>query len=327
MGSEQHDVEESEESMTTIGALSSAEKEAVFGIKPGHIESEGPMSLFQICLQTCMFHANRIIDVGDIPYDIIKPVLSRMGPSQLIAVEQNSPHIQIEADELWESFLRDTFSEQEIQELNVPKRGDVRKQYYRLLEARRVRLKKTSERVKAQYEALEREKAQKRIVTLDIFEDPMEAQRRKKRHLQQNSTAALKKMSVVKRARMESMSNPIFSSDNIKITASGRPTAEPTSHAEAERRRQDKLNQRIAEKNKSLKRRDLSRSAPTLPTSPTSPEGPRNKYAQTIQPQPKLSFFESLSPHKPKLQLQPSTREAREMASPLLRSKMVRKQA
>ncbi|KAK9495654.1 RNA polymerase II transcription factor SIII subunit A-domain-containing protein [Lipomyces doorenjongii] len=327
MGNAQHDMEEAEESMTTIGALSSAEKEAVLGIKPGHIESEGPMSLFQTCLQTCMFHANRIIDVGDIPYDIIKPVLSRMGPSQLIAVEQNSPHIQLESDELWESFLRDTFSEQEIQGLIVPKRGDVRKQYYRLLEARRARLKKTSERVKAQYEALEREKAQNRIVTLDIFEDPVEAQRRKKRFFQQTSTAALKKMSVVKRARMESMSNPIFSSDNIKITSAGKPTTEPTSHAEAERRRQEKLNQRIAEKNKHLKSRDLSRRAATLPTSPTSPKGPRNKSVHTIQSQPKLSFFESLSPHKPKIQLPPSTRDAREIASPLLRSKMVHKKA
>ncbi|KAK9359555.1 RNA polymerase II transcription factor SIII subunit A-domain-containing protein [Lipomyces starkeyi] len=327
MGNAQHDVEEAEESMTTIGALSSAEKEAVLGIKPGHIESKGPMSLFQICLQTCMFHANRITDVGDIPYDIIKPVLSRMGPSQLITVEQNSPHIQLEADELWENFLRDTFSEQEIQELNVQKKGDVRNQYYRLLEARRVRLKKTSERVKAQYEALEREKAQKRIVTLDIFEDPMEAQRRKKRLLQQSSTAALKKMSVVKRARMESMSNPIFSSDNIKITSTGKPTTEPMSHEEAERRRQDKLNQRIAERNNHLKRRDFSRRAATLPTTPTFPEAPRNKSAQTIHAQPKLSFFDSLSPHQPNLQPQPSTRETRQVASPLLRSKMVHKKA
>ncbi|KAK9322511.1 RNA polymerase II transcription factor SIII subunit A-domain-containing protein [Lipomyces orientalis] len=314
-----YDKDEPEESTTTIGELSSAEIEALLNIKPGRIEQERPMPLFQICLQTCMFHANRILDIGDIPYDIIKPVLSRMGPSQLLAVEQNSPHIQPESDELWESILRHTFSEQEVQELKVRKKGDVRQQYYSLLDARRQRLKKTSEKVKAQYEALEREKAQKRIVTLDIFEDPMEAQRRKKRLLQQSSASALKKMSVVKRARIESMSNPIFSSDNIKITSTSTPTIEPMSHEEAERRRQERLNQRISEKQKHPKSCEISSSAATLP------KAPMKVSAQTGQSQPQLSFFSGLSSRKSKLQPQTTTRDARQVASPLLPSKRVRK--
>ncbi|KAJ8101011.1 RNA polymerase II transcription factor SIII subunit A-domain-containing protein [Lipomyces tetrasporus] len=341
----QDDKDEPEESTTTIGELSSAEIEALLNVKPGRIEQERPMPLFQICLQTCMFHANRqlsplgneeyvtnrlatilgILDIGDIPYDIIKPVLSRMGPSQLLAVEQNSPHIQLESDELWESILRHTFSEQEVQELKVRRKGDVRQQYYSLLDARRQRLKKTSQKVKAQYEALEREKAQKRIVTLDIFEDPMEAQRRKKRLLQQSSASALKKMSVVKRARIESMSNPIFSSDNTKITSTSMPTIEPMSHEEADRRRQERLNQRISEKQKHPKSCDISSVAVTLPTSHISPKVPMKFPAQTGQAQPQLSFFNGLSSHKSKLQTQPTTRDARQVASPLLPSKRVHK--
>ncbi|KAK9234594.1 RNA polymerase II transcription factor SIII subunit A-domain-containing protein [Lipomyces kononenkoae] len=328
MSNQQHDAEEVEEPTTTIGELSSGEKEALPGIHSSHIEPDGPMSLFQICLQTCMRHTNRIVDVGDIPYDIIKPVLSGMAPSQLIAIEEKSPHIKPETDELWEGFIRHTFREQEIQQSKVRKIGDVRKQYYMLLEARRLRLKKTSERVKAQYDALEREKAQKRIVTLDVFEDPMEAQRRKKRLLQQSSAASLKKMSVVKRARMESMSNPIFSSDNIKITSTAARTTEPMSHEEADRRRQEKLNQRIAERNQHLKSRDMSSSAPAaVLATPLSANGPRDKSGQSRVSEPKLSFFESLSPHKTTLQLQSTSRETRQVASLLLPSKMFQKKA
>ncbi|KAK9367837.1 RNA polymerase II transcription factor SIII subunit A-domain-containing protein [Lipomyces kononenkoae] len=331
MSNTQHDAEEVDESTMTIDELSSEENEALLGIKPGHFERDGPMSLFQICLQTCMLHGNRIVDVGDIPYDIIKPVLSRMTPSQLIAIEQKSPHIIPESNELWEGFLRRSFSEEEIKDVTARKVRDVRKQYFMLLEARRLRLKKTSEKVKAQYEALEREKAQKRIVTLDIFEDPMEAQRRKKRLLQHSSAAALKKMSVVKRARMESMSNPIFSSDNIKITSTANNASGPMSHEEADRRRQEKLNQRIAERNHRLQSRDISSNLPvavhTSPVSVNVRSKSEYKPSQTGLSAPKLSFFDSLSPRKTTPQIQSVNREARKVASPLIHSKKIDKKA
>ncbi|KAK9479709.1 RNA polymerase II transcription factor SIII subunit A-domain-containing protein [Lipomyces japonicus] len=198
--------------------------------------------LFNICLQQCIEHSQRILDIGDIPYSLIEQVLQKMGPQQLYAVEKKSPHIRTESRALWQNFILKTFSEQEIEEMGVKKGKNIREYYFALLEARQAKLHRTSAKVQAQYAKIAKEKAKKQIVTLDVYDDPQEAQRRKRKLQQMSSSTFLKKLSVVKRARIETMSNPRFSNSNIKINAG---ELLPISHEEADRRRQEKLNQRV----------------------------------------------------------------------------------
>ncbi|SGZ47444.1 CIC11C00000002500 [Sungouiella intermedia] len=66
-------------------------------------------SLYEIALWKCIQLSARITDVGDIPYHRVKPVLKRLNAKQLIAVEENSPAIMPESDELWSGLIERDF--------------------------------------------------------------------------------------------------------------------------------------------------------------------------------------------------------------------------
>ncbi|KAK9456048.1 RNA polymerase II transcription factor SIII subunit A-domain-containing protein [Dipodascopsis uninucleata] len=246
--------------------------------------------LFDICLQQCISNATRITDVGDVTYEVVKPVLEKMGPSQLYTVEQNSPHLVPETDELWVELIKKDFSPQEVQEYNISTSDDIRQRYFDLMEAKRVRITHASAMVKAQYDALAKEKAKNRIVTLDIFDDPAERMKRKRRLHNQTSPSALKKMSVVKRARIETMSNPIFSPSNLKIESKSAKTSNidtgPVTREEADRRRQEKLNERLAEKRVSKPQRSLSSTGSVVTSKNESKQSLITPYTVTQQVRP-----------------------------------------
>ncbi|KAK9465296.1 RNA polymerase II transcription factor SIII subunit A-domain-containing protein [Lipomyces arxii] len=205
-----------------------------------------PLSLFRLSLNACFANSNRIMDIGDIRYDLVKPVLSEMGPNQLLTIEQNSPHIKPDSDELWTAILQRTFSQEEIGEYNsIKKNRDVRVQYAGMMKARARRIQKASDKVRAQYDNLQKDKQKKQIVALDIFQDPGEVRKRQRRIQQEKSSGALKKMSIVERARIETASNPLFSPSNMQFRpADSYPVV---SAEEAARRRQEKMDKRMAD--------------------------------------------------------------------------------
>lgn len=66
-------------------------------------------SLYDIALWRCIQLASRITDVGDIPYHLVRPVLKKLNAKQLLTVEQNSPSIAPESDELWALLIERDF--------------------------------------------------------------------------------------------------------------------------------------------------------------------------------------------------------------------------
>ncbi|KAK7202773.1 RNA polymerase II transcription factor SIII subunit A-domain-containing protein [Myxozyma melibiosi] len=203
----------------------------------------GPRSLREFCLKACFLNTPRITDIGDVPYRLIKAVLRRMGPTQLLVVERNSPHIVPQSNEIWDELLTSSFSSAELQAIDNSrvKDSDVRKKYFRLLESRKRRLKQTSAKIKAEYDRIA-EKKQK-IVSLDVHADPENKRKRKTTQLP-SSPAALKRMSIVKRARIETLSNQVTPT-NHNLHTKSMPEVYPISHEEAERRRERKLLERM----------------------------------------------------------------------------------
>lgn len=62
--------------------------------------------LFDIAMRQCIRGAKNIEDVGDLPYSIVKPILSNIkNAAQLHVLEENSPHLVGETADLWREFV------------------------------------------------------------------------------------------------------------------------------------------------------------------------------------------------------------------------------
>lgn len=64
-------------------------------------------SLKTIAIRACWRNVHTITDVGDIPYEIVRPILRKIkSPAQLEELEKNSPHIADSDAELWKAFMK-----------------------------------------------------------------------------------------------------------------------------------------------------------------------------------------------------------------------------
>lgn len=71
-------------------------------------------SLFDIALHTCIQQAARISDVGNTPYHLVRPILKRLNAKQLATLEENSPSVTPESDELWLLLLEKDFPDRPL---------------------------------------------------------------------------------------------------------------------------------------------------------------------------------------------------------------------
>ncbi|KAK6340582.1 hypothetical protein TWF696_008909 [Orbilia brochopaga] len=69
-------------------------------------------SLFELSKRACIRNADRIDDVGNLPFFLVRPILSRIeNPANLRTIEKNCPQIAGEDSELWREFIRRDFGE------------------------------------------------------------------------------------------------------------------------------------------------------------------------------------------------------------------------
>lgn len=64
-------------------------------------------SLYELAQKTLIKHASSIVDVGDLPYRFVRPVLKRIEkPEQIKQLEDNCPQLLGETGELWFRFVQ-----------------------------------------------------------------------------------------------------------------------------------------------------------------------------------------------------------------------------
>lgn len=68
-------------------------------------------SLKELALAVCVGQAGNIADVGNTPYNLVKPILKRLNAKQLATLEDNSPGITPESDEIWGLLIEKDFSD------------------------------------------------------------------------------------------------------------------------------------------------------------------------------------------------------------------------
>ncbi|KAI8451847.1 RNA polymerase II transcription factor SIII subunit A-domain-containing protein [Phakopsora pachyrhizi] len=62
-------------------------------------------SLKESCLRILTAHSGSLLDVGNCPYKLIRPVLFACTPDQLAFIEDQSPHLMLDSDEIWALHL------------------------------------------------------------------------------------------------------------------------------------------------------------------------------------------------------------------------------
>ncbi|ERF73734.1 hypothetical protein EPUS_00988 [Endocarpon pusillum Z07020] len=71
------------------------------------MESHGARSLAFLAQKACIKSLKRIDDIGDCPYELIRPVLLKLeNPDQLHQLEINCPHLVGRVDEIWLQLIK-----------------------------------------------------------------------------------------------------------------------------------------------------------------------------------------------------------------------------
>ncbi|CAJ0574928.1 unnamed protein product, partial [Mesorhabditis spiculigera] len=69
--------------------------------------------LFKLCLNFIGNNIDNLEDTGDIPFDILQPVLERCTPTQLHYIESRNPSLEEDGDCLWEKHMKRRFPNEE----------------------------------------------------------------------------------------------------------------------------------------------------------------------------------------------------------------------
>jgi len=65
--------------------------------------------LFDMCVKTCIINIDAIEETGDIPFDILEPILKQCTEMQLARIESKNPHLKPDTDLLWRKHVHRLF--------------------------------------------------------------------------------------------------------------------------------------------------------------------------------------------------------------------------
>ncbi|XP_027201065.2 uncharacterized protein LOC113795079 [Dermatophagoides pteronyssinus] len=148
--------------------------------------------LQDICIKVLMNHVNKIYEVGDLPYFILKPVFAKCTVQQLRRIEHYNPQLLEDTDELWREFCEKDFKNKRMDQNKFEFWRDF---YDHCLNEREQKLKNITKNINSkQRQAIPERKTQQ----LDAAKTPREIRRRQERNF--NTPYPLSKSSTSSRA-------------------------------------------------------------------------------------------------------------------------------
>ncbi|XP_058063047.1 transcription elongation factor B polypeptide 3 isoform X1 [Anopheles bellator] len=102
-------------------------------------------SLYELCIRLLQDHIDEIGATGGIPFYILKPVLERANPSQLLHLEHYNPQFVDDSDILWELHCKRTFRGKQRNEESLE---TWREMFLRCSEERDAKLKSLTQNIK-----------------------------------------------------------------------------------------------------------------------------------------------------------------------------------
>lgn len=114
------------------------------GRRNAHFYSAVPR-LFDACIRILIDNIDSIDYLGNIPFDIVQPVLERCTPSQLYTLEDFNPYLLEDTDDLWKSHCNKEFKFREPEDME-----SWRELYLRLHDERETKLRNITANISAQ---------------------------------------------------------------------------------------------------------------------------------------------------------------------------------
>ncbi|GAA5993002.1 hypothetical protein JCM5350_004315 [Sporobolomyces pararoseus] len=112
-------------------------------------------------------------DVGDCPYEVLSNVLKLSTASQLSEIEENSPHLAPNTNDIWKQLCVNDFIEirklVEDGKLNHPETDDEswKSRYYEEEEKKQIKMKLVLEKLRGQYNELDEKKQSRQVQSID----------------------------------------------------------------------------------------------------------------------------------------------------------------
>jgi len=139
-----------EESLSILLSNKNRNRAAIYsGTKRKGFFGEVP-SLFDQCIQVLKDHVDEIDEVGNLGYDILKPVLDRASPKTLMHIEDCNPYLMEETYQLWEKYVKKDFRNKAREDME-----SWREMYERCTVEREEKLEALKGKVKQCYKAEE----------------------------------------------------------------------------------------------------------------------------------------------------------------------------
>src|SRR5277367_3087242 len=133
-----------------------------------HLVDRNPF-LPTLALRLCINHANSFSSLGDLPFMLVNPILQACTATQLALLEDQSPHLRQDTQEIWARHVSERF----IRHFEKEDGEDWRDVYERLKTDESERLKIATARLRAKNGRIKEEKLAKQIVVIDPKKAPM----------------------------------------------------------------------------------------------------------------------------------------------------------
>ncbi|KAJ8078988.1 hypothetical protein AAF712_013721 [Marasmius tenuissimus] len=118
----------------------------------GDTLNRGVGSLVHLCQRVAVKHVDSITSLGDMNYDLVKPILEGCSAETLLRLEKASPHLQEDTQELWRTLCSKRFpvvtERYREGESSAPKSW--RNHYYTLLKEEEQRLDAIGSKIRSQ---------------------------------------------------------------------------------------------------------------------------------------------------------------------------------
>ncbi|KAK7074561.1 Elongin-A [Halocaridina rubra] len=135
-------------------------------------------SLKQCCIKVMIDYIDAIEYTGNVPYDILKPVLDRASPQQLLNIEDFNPYLLEDTDEIWEVHCRREFRKEQREDME-----SWRDLYIRCFDAREKKLKSLTENLQQKFISKAEPRRQTKLAFVDTaVKVPKYVQRAQAKH-------------------------------------------------------------------------------------------------------------------------------------------------
>ncbi|KAF8510984.1 RNA polymerase II transcription factor SIII subunit A-domain-containing protein [Hysterangium stoloniferum] len=112
-----------------------------------------------------------ILSLGATPYALSEPILRSCSAEQLLALEKNSPHLELEDQAVWQALCFRDFrkSEAQYEGGEFPEPDCWRKLYFECRRAEEERLEEVGSRIRTRREEVDQEKRHRQVIFTDAL--------------------------------------------------------------------------------------------------------------------------------------------------------------